>query len=250
MEYRHMSGAGNDFVVMDIRGQAPDLSALALELCAKEKADGLLALDNSTEGDFRLHYYNADGTRADLCGNGSRCACRFAYDRGIAQREMQVQTDAGTVYGWRVTENEYRVKLTAPKEIRLQRKPGVDYVVCGVPHALVCLPNLSWEDKEQLRQQAVALRYDPAFPEGANVDFYTWIGDGEVRVLTYERGVEDYTLACGTGCAALATVLYTAGSLPEGALTAQNPGGTLTVTVTAHGGPVTEVFLQGPAEYL
>lgn len=250
MQYQHMSGAGNDFVVMDIRGQSPDLSQLARQLCQLEGADGLLAVDRSEYADFKLHYYNSDGTRADLCGNGSRCVCRYAYDQGIAGREMQVETDAGTVYGWRVTENEYRVKLTPPRLVELEKKPGVDYVVCGVPHALQELPGLTWGQKESLRQQAVALRHDPAFPEGANVDFYTWLGDGEVRVLTFERGVEDYTLACGTGCAALAAALYTAGKLPEGGLTAHNPGGTLTVTVTAHGGPVTEVYLQGPTEYI
>lgn len=250
MNYVYMSGAGNDFMVIDTRQQTLDLSALAVKLCAITGADGFMAVDDSQIADFKLHYYNSDGSRADLCGNGSRCICKYAYDHGIAGDTMTVETDAGIVYGWRIAENEYRIRLTAPNQIELNRKEGVDYAVCGVPHGLVELPGLTWEQKDTLREQAVALRYDPAFPQGANINFYTWLGDGEIRVLTFERGVEDFTLACGTGCGALAAALYTAGKLPGKVLTAHNPGGILKVTVEEAQGVITGLFLQGPAEYL
>ena len=250
MRCLHMSGAGNDFMVIDGRDLELDHEALSKQLCAMTGADGYMAVDRSDIADFRLHYYNSDGSRGELCGNGSRCICKFAYDLGIAGSEMTVQTDAGIISGWRLSDTQYRVRLTRPVDIDLEAKPGVAYAVCGVPHALVETPGLSWEKKDDLREQAAALRFDPLFPKGANVDFYDWLDETTVRVLSYERGVEDYTLACGTGCGALAAVLYTAGRLPDKKLTARNPGGTLHITVDAQGGLISGLLLEGPAEVI
>ena len=194
----HMSGAGNDFAVVDVRGQTPDLQALAVKLCALTGADGFLAVDHSDIGDFRLHFYNPDGLRGEMCGNGARCVCKFAFDLGIAGAEMTVQTDAGLVYGTRLSENQYRVQLNTPGVLDLNRKQDCAYVELGdpgIPHAVTEVTALS---REALRQRGMALRYDPAFPKGANVDFYTRLSPERVAVLTYERGVEDFTLACGT----------------------------------------------------
>lgn len=250
MQCYHMSGAGNDFMVIDGREIQEDLAELAKKLCALTGADGFMALDNSDIADFRLHYYNADGSRGEMCGNGSRCICKFAYDQGIAPESMTIQTDAGLVQGWRLGDELYRVRLPQPMDMDLEAKQGVAYCVCGVPHALVELPALSWEQRDGLREQAVELRFDPVFPKGANVDFYAWEDPQTVRILSYERGVEDYTLACGTGCGALTAVLYTAGQLPGKKLTALNPGGTLQVTVEAQGGLISGLLLEGPAKYL
>lgn len=251
MEIWHMNGAGNDFLVADCRGKKPDLSALARELCARHGVDGFMAVDISENADFRLHFYNSDGSRGEMCGNGSRCICRFAYEHGIAGEHMTVQTDAGTVYGWRLSETEYRVQLNAPTVLELGRKESVAYVELGcpgLPHAVTEVPGLLWEQREELRQRAKKLRFDPAFPKGANVNFYTLLGEGHIRILSYERGVEDYTLACGTGTAATAAVLRAQGRLPGGQLVAENPGGVLTVTVEGEGGAITKLLLQGPAE--
>lgn len=246
----HMSGAGNDFMVIDGRGQTLDYEALSQKLCALTGADGFMALDVSEQADFRLHYYNADGSRGELCGNGSRCICKFAYELGIVSQEMSIETDAGIVPGWRLGENLYRVKLPRPVDIDLEAKPGVAYAVCGVPHALVEVPGLTWEQREELRELAKALRFDPVFPKGANVDFYTWLDESTVRILSYERGVEDYTLACGTGCGALTAALYTAGELPGKKLTAVNPGGTMRIAVEDQGGLISGLLLEGPAEII
>ncbi len=246
----YMSGAGNTFAVIDVRQEKADLSALAVSLCARTKADGLLAVDNSQRADFRLHYYNSDGTRADLCGNGTRCICKYAYDHRIAGESMTVETDAGIVPGWRVGENTYRIRLVAPTQIQLQVLPQVDYAVVGVPHAIREIPGLCWEQKDALREQAAALRHHPAFPKGTNVDFYTWLDDTTVRALSYERGVEDYTLACGTGCGALCALLYLQGKLPEGKLTVHNPGGVMHLEAVCEDGTVTGLFLEGPAQVL
>lgn len=249
MNVWHMNGAGNDFMVLDARGLTLDFPALARDLCARTGADGFMALDHSETADFRLHFYNSDGSRGEMCGNGSRCICRFAYDNGIAGERMTIETDAGLVYGQRLTESEYRVQLTVPTDLDLNRKAGVAYVEVGCPHAVVEVPGLCWDDRQTLRERAKALRFDAAFPKGANVNFYTYLDmPGHIRILTYERGVEDYTLACGTGTASTACALWVAGKLPGGCLVAENPGGTLTITIDGSNGCITGLLLQGPTE--
>ena len=253
MECLYMSGAGNDFMVIDARGLDLDFEKLALTLCPMTHADGFMAVGLSDKADFRLHFYNSDGTRGEMCGNGARCICKFAYDHGISGETMVVETDAGLVYGWRIGENQYRVKLNNPGILDLHRRDDAAYVelgMPGVPHGVVELPELCWDMAEDIRPRAKALRYDPAFPKGANINFYAWLDDTTVRVLTYERGVEDYTLACGTGCGSTASVLWTKGNLPGGKLTCINKGGTLRVSVEGEQGTITSLLLEGPAEVL
>ena len=126
MEYWHMSGAGNDFAVVDVRGEACDLQALAIRLCKETGADGFLALDHSVVADFRLHFYNSDGLRGEMCGNGARCICRFAYDQGICGENMEIETDAGIVYGWHLEGDQYRVQLNLPSVLDFERaKPAI-----------------------------------------------------------------------------------------------------------------------------
>ena len=251
MKVWYMNGAGNDFMVMDARGMDVDFAKLALQLCAINGADGFMAIDHSDVADFRLHFYNSDGSRGEMCGNGSRCICRFAYEHGIAGENMTLQTDAGLVYGRRLSESQYRVKLNNPGILDLRRKETAAYVELGcpgVPHGVVEIPGLTWDQREELREMAKALRYDPAFPKGANINFYTWLGDAHIRILSYERGVEDYTLACGTGTASTACALFAEGKLPGRRLVAENPGGTLTVDLQAENGEITGVYLEGPTE--
>lgn len=253
MECWHMSGAGNDFVVVDARDREMDFSPLAKSLCSQTGADGFMALDRSCVADFRLHFYNADGSRGEMCGNGSRCICKFAYDHGLVGDAMTVETDAGIVAGWRLGDEQYRVQLNLPSVLQLACKEDTAYVELGdpgVPHSVTELPALNWEDKTSLLPLALALREDPVFPKGVNVNFFTRLSDTTVRVLTYERGVEDYTLACGTGSCSVAVVLWLQGQLPGGVLQAENQGGTLTVTVEGSLGQIRKLFLEGPAQVL
>ena len=253
MQCWHMSGAGNDFMVIDARGLTLDFEKMAKELCALSGADGFMAVDYSEKADFKLHFYNSDGSRGEMCGNGSRCICRFAYDHGIAGENMVVETDAGLVPGKRLTESQYLVKLNNPGIVDLNRKGDIAYVELGnpgVPHAVAAIPGLAWDKAEELRELGKSLRYDPAFPKGANVNFFTWTCEGQVRVMTYERGVEDYTLACGTGCGSTAVTLWLRGQLPGGKLVAENKGGTLTLNVEGKEGIVTALYLEGPTEIL
>lgn len=253
MKVWHMSGAGNDFAVIDARGKALDFSSLAKQLCSRLHADGFMAVDVSNTADFRLHFYNADGSRGEMCGNGARCICKFAYDNGLAGEEMTVQTDAGMVYGWRLGAQQYRVQLNLPGVVDLARRPDAAYVEVGnpgVPHSVTCVPGLAFSQKETLLPRALELRHDPVFPKGVNVNLYDRLDEETVRVLTYERGVEDYTLACGTGSASVAVALWLKGELPGGVLKAENQGGILTVTLTGKNGKVEKILLEGPAEVL
>ena len=251
MQVFYMNGAGNDFMVMDARGGSYDFEKLALELCKLSGADGFMALDHSDCADFKLHFYNSDGSRGEMCGNGARCICRFACELGIAGDEMTVETDAGPVPGWRLNESQFKVKLNNPGILDLHRKGDAAYVELGnpgVPHAVAEYNGDLWADAPVIRDQMEALRHDPAFPKGANVNFYQWIGENEVRMLTFERGVEDYTLACGTGCGSTAATLWTSGKLPGGRLTAHNRGGTLAVTIEGAADAISSIYLEGPTE--
>ena len=252
MTYFCMNGAGNSFVVLDARGKRLDFPELAKSLCALHRADGLIAVGNSDKADFKMIFYNAEGSLGEMCGNGARCICRFAHDQGIAGDTMVFEATAGLVRGWRVDESQYRVALNLPSVLDLHRKGDIAYVELGapgVPHAVRL-----WETEEDLfahkdtlREEMRALRFDPAFPKGANVNYCRLTGPGEAQVLTFERGVEDFTLACGTGCGSTACVLWKMGLLPENKLTAQVPGGTLRVWVEG-GEQVTRLLLEGPTE--
>ena len=251
MKVWYMNGAGNDFAVVDARDLQLDYAPLALELCKLTGADGFMAVDYSDVADFRLHFYNSDGSRGEMCGNGSRCICRFAYAHGIAGEEMTVETDAGIVCGKRLSESQYLVKLNNPGIVDLNRTANAAYVELGdpgVPHAVTEVQDLTWDMRDALREQAKILRFHPDFPKGANVNFYTWLDHSTIRILTYERGVEDYTLACGTGSASTAVVLWLRGLLPDSKLTVKNPGGDLTVTIEGKEDKIRAIWLEGPTE--
>ena len=255
MECLHMSGAGNDFMVIDARGLETELdfAKMAVELCAKTHADGFMAIGKSEIADFRLHFYNSDGSRGEMCGNCARCICKFAFDHGIAGEAMTVQTDAGLVPGWRIDENLYRIHLNTPQVLDFYRRDDAVYVELGnpgIPHSVTELPHLYWEMAPMLQPKAKELRFAPEYSKGANVNFYAWTSDTSVRIMTYERGVEDYTLACGTGCGSTAAVLWTEGKLPGGKLTLENKGGTLYVTVEGKRGRISRLILEGPAEVI
>lgn len=242
-----MNGAGNSFAVVDIRHRenAEGLCSLALKLCKTLDTDGFMALDCSDIADFKLHFYNRDGSRAEMCGNGARCICRFAYDNGIAGERMTLDSDAGIIEGERLCEKVYRVRLSSPTDVELDKKIGVDCVCVGVRHAVIEteLEALNLDNEELFE---IARKYRRELD--ANVNFYSKIGNDCVRLLTYERGVENFTLACGTGSGAVATVLAIRGKLTGDTLTVKNLGGELRVSVVYDGKSVSELYLEGSAE--
>ena len=250
MKVYHMNGAGNDFMVVDGRGQQLDYAKLAVELCTLRGADGFMAVDTCADADFRLHFYNSDGSRGEMCGNGARCICRFANEIGLAGPEMTVRTDAGLLRAWSLGGGEYRVGLNLPGVLDLHRKNGVAYVELGcpgVPHAVAEHEGDLWAQSDGLRPEMEALRHDAAFPKGANVNYYRWIAPDAVQILTFERGVEDFTLACGTGSGSVACVLWKQGLLPNAHLSVHNRGGILRFTIEGQQ-EITALWMEGPTE--
>ena len=243
MRVWYMNGAGNNFAVLDARNIGINMSDTARRLCEASGCDGFMALDNSSIADFKLHFYNSDGSRAEMCGNGARCICRFAYDNGIAGEQMTVETDAGIVFGERIRDNVYRVRLNTPINISVNEKCGIDYCVVGVPHAVIELDNIDFYSRKELFDRARSLREKL----NANVNFYSKINENTVKILTYERGVEDFTLACGTGSGALATILFSKGEILDNVVTVKNQGGDLEITVISKADKIIELYLEGNA---
>lgn len=237
MKFTKMCGAGNDFIVIenfDGALSAEELPLLAKRLCRRHfsiGADGMMVLQApQAGGDCRMLFYNNDGTTAEMCGNGARCLCRYCVDHGLSAGQPRIETPAGLVTGERLAQDCYRIRLNSPHNLRTEAKPGCDYLELGepgIPHAVVCA-DLS-ADRNELREMARALRHDPAFPRGANVNLYQLTGENRLRLLTFERGVEDFTLACGTGNGATVAALTLRGLVSGRQTQVHNDGGVLTV---------------------
>ena len=202
-------------------------------------------------------FFNSDGSMGEMCGNGARCICRYGYENGLAGEVQKVETTAGLVTGWRVDQRLYRVRLNDPCNMRLDGKAEVDGVTydCayvelgnpGIPHAAVPVKNLKDFDTQTLFQLGRKLRHYKDFPKGANVNFYEIIGADHVYERTYERGVEDFTYACGTGTGSVVTVLTLLGKVSGKNVRVDMTGGTLYIDVERDGdGHVTDLFLTGP----
>ena len=260
MRFTKMHGAGNDFVIFRDEHEAltaDELSALAKRICTRRTglgADGMMVVVPPKQGgDYRMLFYNADGSPGEMCGNGARCIARYGYDQGLAGDIQRIETPAGLVIGERISKTHYRVRLNDPSVLDVRTAVAMDKDwICGyaelgepgIPHALL---ELDWEakDEEYLSKLGRELRYAKAFPKGANVTFWKETAPGHVKVRTYERGVEDFTLACGTGCGSLTAVLTAAGRC-DGALTLECPGGTLDVSLTERSGKICDIILTGP----
>lgn len=242
-----MQGCGNDFVIIDNRSQKvavqvmPQWARLVCRKCFGVCADGLIFLDSAPAGsafDYIWHFYNADGSRAEMCGNGARCAARLAALLGLAGEQHVLGTDAGGVAAQVLPDGQVRVRLTPPTGFRANialNVDGADYTVhfvnTGVPHAVVFFDDVSQVDVKTLGR---AIRFHPQFaPAGTNANFAAVTGQGSISLRTYERGVEDETYACGTGACATAAVAHSLGLTgPE-------------VNVTTTGGEVLGVSLEG-----
>ncbi len=252
-----MSGAGNDFVVIDNRSLRHTLTTEQIaRLCDRHfgiGGDGLLAVEPSPDAtaDYRMRYYNADGGEAEMCGNGARCFARFiqAFPRAQAS-QVRFMTPAGLITAEYIG-SEVRINLTAPKETQLHQSADfgwgeIEYhfMNTGVPHAVVCVPDA---EKVEIVAQGRAIRRSPIFPRGTNVNFVQIAGSSDLIVRTYERGVEDETLACGTGVVASALLTHLANGLALPLRIKVRGGDVLTVTARREGDNFQDVFLTGPA---
>ena len=262
MQITKMHGAGNDFVIVNnLITQLPEerFPALAQKLCAPHTgvgADGMMVVVPAEDGgDFGMRFYNKDGSLGEMCGNGARCICRYGFENGLAGETQRVETTAGLVVGERVDARRYRIRLNDPSVVDLHRMVRIDgedydcaYVELGdpgIPHAVVQLPDWDTWDTDRLRALGRKLRFAPVFPRGANVSFVKTSDADAVKAVTYERGVEDFTLACGTGCGSITTALTLLGLVSGREVSISMPGGQLSVTLSSEGS-VRDIFLTGP----
>jgi diaminopimelate epimerase len=259
LRFTKMDGAGNDFILIDNRAGDVDLNRSQIaRLCDRHRgigADGVLLLENpSDHADFRMRYFNADGGEAEMCGNGARCFARFAQKMAGAESKISFETPAGVVSA-ELAGNLVTLRMTEPTDLRLNISLQIGaetrtghFINSGVPHVVVPVAQV---DDMDVSREGSAIRHHEAFsPKGANVNFIEKRGADKIAVRTYERGVEDETLACGTGVVASALVF---------AVTEEARG---PITVIARGGDelrvgfkktdtqFKDVTLTGPTEFV
>lgn len=259
LRFTKMNGAGNDFVMLDNR--AGDLRlerAQIARLCDRHRgigADGVLVLEPAANGaDFRMRYYNADGGEAEMCGNGARCFARYAERVAGVRERVSFETPAGVIAaaleGERVT-----LQMSEPKDLRRDLRLTVlgetvhcHYIDSGVPHCVVPVAEIAGVN---VREIGSALRHHAEFaPRGANVNFLEKRGPQQIAIRTYERGVEDETLACGTGVVASA-LIFAATENAAGPIAVRVKGGDdLAVGFERDGDHFTHVTLSGPADFV
>jgi diaminopimelate epimerase len=258
LRFTKMNGAGNDFVMIDNRAGDVRLSAEQIaKICDRHRgvgADGILLIEPATNSsDFRMRYYNRDGGEAEMCGNGARCFARFAEKIAGTGKDLSFETPAGIItahlHGELVTLN-----MSEPTDLQLNVTLAVGYetrniyfINTGVPHVVVPVVNI--EEVDVLREGAAIRRHEMFAPKGANVNFLERRSGNKIAIRTYERGVENETLACGTGVVASALIFgateKTAG--PIGVLV--RGGNELSVDFRCGGERFTDVTLTGPAEF-
>lgn len=264
MNFTKMQGAGNDFIIINnIEEQLPteDFSRLAKKLCKRRMAigaDGLMVVEKPDEsGDFKMLFYNADGSLGEMCGNGARCIAKYGFENHLAGQTINIETTAGMVKAWRLDQINYKVRLNDVTRLELNTELqacGMKYLCAyvelgdpAVPHLVVEMKRLSALAPAQLWDLGNALRCHPALPKGANVNFYEIIGEDQVFERTFERGVEDFTYACGTGTASVVAVLTEKGLCSGKNVKVSMTGGDLLIDVARSKGRITDLYLSGPA---
>jgi diaminopimelate epimerase len=259
LRFTKMNGAGNDFVMIDNRaGEVQLTPGQITRICDRHRgvgADGILLLERSSNGaDFRMRYYNRDGGEAEMCGNGARCFARFANRIAGATGKFSFETPAGVI-GAELTGDIVTLQMSEPSDLRLNMPIQVDgeetmvhFINSGVPHVVVPVSRV---DVVHVRGRGAAIRYHEMFsPKGANVNFIEKRGPKKIAIRTYERGVEDETLACGTGVVA-SGLIFAAMENVDGPVTVLVRGGDeLEVGYKRTGNEFRNVTLTGPAEFV
>jgi len=258
LRFTKMNGAGNDFVMIDNRaGEVRLKPEQIVRICDRHRgvgADGILLLEKSSNGaDFRMRYYNRDGGEAEMCGNGARCFARFANKIAGAPAKISFETPAGVIRG-ELHDDLVTLQMSEPKDLRLNvalelegEDALVHYINSGVPHVVVQVARV---DVVHVFSRGRAIRRHEMFaPAGANVNFIEKRGPRKIFIRTYERGVEDETLACGTGVVASA-LIFAASEKVDGPIAIRvQSGSELSVDFKRAGDRFTNVTLTGPAEF-
>jgi diaminopimelate epimerase len=252
-----MHGGGNDFVLIDHRDRfipEAEQPRFTRRVCHRQLgagADGLILIEDCPSANFRWRFYNADGSEPEMCGNGGRCAARFAVINGIAPAELSFETLAGTIKA-EVTGRRVKLLMTGVGDFRMDQAIPLKgetllghFMKVGVPHVAVPVNDL---EQAPVTQWGRAVRFHPLFqPAGTNVNFIRFEGPQDLRIRTYERGVEDETLACGTGAVASALLSARLGQVRSPVTVHTRGGEALIIYFTPQGETFSEVFLEGDA---
>ncbi len=263
--FTKMSGAGNDFVVVDNRREIlkDNPSTFAQVISERRRgigSDGVLILEASSKADFLMKYYNADGSFGGFCGNGGRCVARYAFLHGITSASPVFEA-LGHLYRAEVGGSRVSLEMMEPKDEKLRVALQCDgktlrlhQLNTGAPHVVIFLDenqelgsaNLSSIDVQRLGRE---IRHNPYFgTEGTNVNFAAVNNDGSLSIRTYERGVEGETLACGTGSVACALIANRVKGLGSPLMIIPKSKEPLTVRFLEEKDSYTEVYLEGNAE--
>jgi len=251
--------SGNDFIIIDNKdgrysGRDLDYSAMAVDLCRRNRsvgADGILVLEDTTDSDYRMRVINPDGSEVTMCGNGARCGALYAAVKGWGE-DLVFETGAGILRA-SVKNGSVKINMGDPSDIRLDISLGVGKTMLnvasintGVPHAVHVVEDL---DNYPVREIGRKIREHQFFaPEGTNADFVQVTEEKVIRLRTYERGVEDETLACGTGAVASAVIMGILGYSGTPAEVLTKSGETLMVHYGLFDKKVTDVYLEGSAD--
>jgi len=253
--FTKFSGSGNDFIFIDnmnLEHRADEMIDFVQRVCRRGQsvgADGLMFIEPSERADFKWRFFNADGSEGEMCGNGGRCAARYAKELGIAADAVSFETIAGVIDA---TMNGSRVKLrmTQPFDYRAGieldingRGVVVDHMNTGVPHAVEFMDDV--ESVEVVGDGRAIRTHDAFAPAGANANFARVSGDNSVILRTYERGVENETLACGTGAVATAILAATRGFVTAPVDVRVRSGEILKIYFEGAGSDVRDVYMEG-----
>ena len=260
LTFYKMSGSGNDFILVDNRTNiikpeaAPEL---ARSLCRRKVsvgADGLILIENDQEVDFSWRFFNADGSSAEMCGNGGRCVARLANMLDICGTSLSFRTRAGIIRA-ELLGSRVKLQMTKPFDLRLDQELEVNgqrvathFVNTGVPHTVFILDTPDELEEQDVVGQGRNVRYHSHYaPAGTNVNFVALLGQRAIALRTYERGVEDETQACGTGATAVALVGAAKGMVEPPVEVHTRSGETLTIYFDATEGLPDEVYMEGEA---
>ena len=251
LEFYKYQGTGNDFVMIDNRSDTfpKENKELVAHLCNRRfgiGADGLILLETDTETDFRMVYYNSDGNLSSMCGNGGRCLVAFAKKLNLIQKETTFVATDGLHYA--TVADDGIVSLQMIDVAAIKNTSEYSYLNTGSPHHVQLVDNL---EQYNVKENGAAIRYGNLYgKEGSNINFVKKINENTFSLRTYERGVEDETLACGTGATAVAIAMNAIGQTDLNVINLNVEGGKLTVSFEKGNGKYTNVFLKGPAEFV
>nr|CBX27951.1 Diaminopimelate epimerase [uncultured Desulfobacterium sp.] len=255
-----MSGSGNDFIIIDNRENLIEdkgLASFITKVCARRMsvgADGFILIENCDSADFKWQFFNSDGSRAEMCGNGARCAAMFACINKIAKPDMSFLTDAGIVHA-QVTDGRVKVNMMDPTyckydyQIPLKKGPiTVSSLNTGVPHVVIITDDIEGADVDGTGRE---IRFHENYaPAGTNVNFISCVSNSTIHIRTYERGVEGETLACGTGSIASALVAACKYKVESPIDVVTRSKGVLTIHFKQDNGRFYDIYLEGDARVI